>query len=109
MSRWPKWGRHMQIWLPARLLDQRCECARARDVTSTTKVGHTEAVRRAGVMQMPSVGIGSRLRWAVALAAGIATSLVVPIATPAGAIGNGWSVVSSPNSSPSQLNELFHV
>ncbi len=56
-----------------------------------------------------SVGLDRRLRWALALAAGLVLSVVLPLATPAGAAGSGWTIIPSANANPSQLNSLGRV
>ena len=61
------------------------------------------------MLHLLSDGMGRRLRWALALAAGLVLSFVVPIASSAGAAGGGWSIVPSANSSPSQFNSLIQV
>ncbi len=60
------------------------------------------------MLHLPSVAVGRRLGWALVLVLGTVLT-VVSTATPASAVGGGWSIVPSPNSSASQLNSLNQV
>ena len=56
--------------------------------------------RRPAVPHTLSVGMDRRLRWAFAVAAGLVLSVVLLNAAPAGAAGNGWTIVPSAQCQP---------
>ena len=57
----------------------------------------------------PSVPLVDRLRWVLALAAGLLLGTVLLQAPPAGAAGGAWTIIPSADANSSQLNSLARV